>query len=59
MMTRDEMKLFSDLQAKLSKQRQEIARLTRDNKELRADKANLRFDLHKARAAIKQKETTA
>lgn len=41
------------LQSKALKQRQEIARLTAENEALRAEKAALRFDLHKARAAIR------
>lgn len=43
--------MIATLQAKLVKQRQEIARLTREVEQLRADKAGLRFDLHKAQAA--------
>ena len=45
------------LESKIAKQRQEIARLTRDNEQLRADKANLRHDLLKAQAALRQRET--
>lgn len=49
-------KMIATLQAKLVKQRQEIARLTREVEQLRADKAGLRFDLHKAQAAAKYLE---
>lgn len=42
------------LLSKIAKQRHEIARLTRETEQLRADKAALRFDLHKARAAYEQ-----
>ena len=46
---------ISALQAKLVKQRQEIARLTREIEQLKADKASLRFDLHKAQVALEQR----
>ena len=42
------------MQQKLLKQRNEIARLTKLIEQLNSDKANLRFDLHKANAHIKQ-----
>lgn len=45
---------IADLQAKLQKQRQEVARLTREAETLKADKAALRFDLNKARARADQ-----
>lgn len=44
----------SAMQQKLLKQRNEIARLTKLIEQLNSDKANLRFDLHKANAHIKQ-----
>lgn len=44
----------SAMQQKLLKQRNEIARLTKLVEQLNSDKANLRFDLHKANAHIKQ-----
>ena len=42
--------------SKTTKQRQEIARLTREVEQLKSDKANLLFDLNKARAHIAQLE---
>lgn len=45
---------IADLQAKLQKQRNEIGRLTKEAEALRADKAALRFDLHKAKARADQ-----
>lgn len=45
---------LADLQGKIVKQRQEIARLTSDNEKLRADKAGLRFDLEKAKKRADQ-----
>lgn len=45
---------IADLQAKLQKQRNELARHDRRIKELEADKANLRFDLTKAKARADQ-----
>lgn len=45
---------IADLQGKIVKQRQEIARLTDDNEKLRADKAGLRFDLEKAKTRADQ-----
>ena len=41
--------LIGELKSKGVKQRQEIARLTRDVQQLRSDKANLLFDLNKTR----------
>lgn len=41
--------LCGELKSKGVKQRQEIARLTRDIAQLRSDKANLLFDLNKER----------
>jgi predicted RNase H-like nuclease (RuvC/YqgF family) len=58
MMSRADMQVVADMQKKLHKQRQEIARLTREIEQLTADKANLRFDLHKIRAAAQQKGIT-
>lgn len=49
------MNVVADMQKKLHKQRQEIARLTRLIEQLQSDKANLSFDLHKIRAAAQQK----
>lgn len=46
---------LEQLQGKALKQRQEIARLTRLVEQLQADKAALRFDLHKAQVALSQK----
>lgn len=43
-------KQIADMQSKALKQRQEIARLTRQNEALAADKADLRHDLYKAEA---------
>ena len=45
---------IADLQGKIVKQRQEVARLTADNEKLRADKAGLRFDLEKAKKRADQ-----
>lgn len=42
------------LQSKIQKQRNEIGRLMLRVAQLEADKSALRFDLHKARAAIEQ-----
>lgn len=42
------------LQAKIEKQRQELRRLQRQIETLTAEKAALRFDLHKANARIAQ-----
>ena len=47
---------IADMQGKAVKQRQEIARLTRQVEQLQADKAALRFDLTKAEARIAQME---
>lgn len=47
-------RLIADLQSKLQKQKNEIGRLTRVVATLEADKRDLRFDLHKARARIEQ-----
>ncbi len=41
-------------QAKITRQAQEIARLTRLVEQLQSDKGNLLFDLNKARANIAQ-----
>lgn len=54
-LTKPDMKVVADMQKKLHKQRQEIARLTREIEQLTSDKANLRFDLNKLRAAAQQK----
>ena len=45
---------IAGLQSKLQKQKNEIGRLTRQVEALKADKRDLRFDLHKARARIAQ-----
>lgn len=45
---------IADQQAKLQKQKNEIARQDKRIKELEADKANLRFDLAKAKARADQ-----
>ena len=42
-------RLCGELKSKAVKQRQEIARLTREAEQLRSDKANLLFDLVKER----------
>lgn len=44
----------ADLQGKLQKQRNEIGRITKQMEALTADKASLRFDLHKAKARADQ-----
>lgn len=49
----------ADLMRKIAKQKHEIARLTREAEILRAEKNDLRFDLHKARAALRQKAEEA
>lgn len=43
------------LHSKIAKQKHEIARLTRDAEIMRAEAKELRFELHKARAALRQK----
>lgn len=50
---------IADMQSKMQKQRNEIGRLTREAEQLRADKATLRFDLHKARARADQLDAVA
>ena len=42
------------LQAKIEKQRQELARQQRRIESLQAEKSALRFDLHKANARVTQ-----
>ena len=42
------------LQSKCAKQKQEIARLTREVEQLRADKSNLTFDMNKLRKENEQ-----
>lgn len=49
----------ANLESKIAKQRAEIARLTRDNEQLRADLRNLTFDLNKLRAADRMRREAA